>query len=109
MNAQLDGQNIAHVWHVDQITFVGQKWQFVMPSYYIPKAIVPTWSTPVVGYYTSEPVHVLNPTIAYSKLEHNQLLNQLEQIHNLEQRPSHWPNFQPHVELVEAVIALVIQ
>jgi hypothetical protein len=27
LNAQLDGQNITHVWHANEVTFVGQTWQ----------------------------------------------------------------------------------
>jgi hypothetical protein len=42
----------------------------------------------IVGYYTFEPILILNPTTINSKLEHNQLKTQLE-LHNLEQRPSH--------------------
>jgi hypothetical protein len=44
---------------------------------------MPFQSTPIVGYYTSEPVPILNPISANSKLEHNQLLTQLEQLRNL--------------------------
>jgi len=46
-----------------------------MPDYYIPKAIVPTQSVPIIGYYTSKRLFILNPTTTNSKLEHNQLLN----------------------------------
>jgi hypothetical protein len=50
---------------------------------------MPFRSTPVVGYYTFKSVPILNLTITNSELEHNQLLPQLEQLSNLEQRPSH--------------------
>jgi hypothetical protein len=43
-------------WHANEVTFVGQKWQSMTCSYYIPRAIVPFWSTLVVGYYTSKPI-----------------------------------------------------
>jgi len=56
------------------------------PSYYIPKAIMPSQSTPIIGYYTSELIPILNPTATNSELECNQLLTQLEQLCNLKQR-----------------------
>ncbi len=69
---------------------------------------MPFWSTLVVGYYTSEPVLVLNPTVANSKLDCNQLLTQLEQLCNLEQRPSHRLSSQQPVELIEVVTTFVV-
>jgi hypothetical protein len=33
-----------------------------MPSYYISITIIPTQSTLIVGYYTSKPLLILNPT-----------------------------------------------
>jgi len=81
-----------------------------MPDYYILKAIVPTQSVPIVGYCTSKRLLILNPTTTNSKLEHNQLLNQLKHLHNLEQRPSHQSGFQPHAKLVELItISVVVQ
>jgi hypothetical protein len=68
---------------------------------------MPFQSTPVVGYYTFKPILVLNLVIANSKLECNQLLTRLEQLCNLEQRPSHRLGFQQPMELVEVVVALV--
>jgi hypothetical protein len=41
-------------------------------------------------------------------LECKQLLTQLEQLCNLEQKPSHRFGFQQHVELMEAIAALII-
>jgi hypothetical protein len=35
-------------------------------------------------YYTFQSIHVLNATIANSKLEHDQFLTRLEQLRNLE-------------------------
>jgi hypothetical protein len=68
---------------------------------------MPFQSTLFVGYYTSKPILVLNPIIVNSKLEHNQLLTWLEQLCNLEQRPSHKSGFQQPMELVEVIVALV--
>jgi hypothetical protein len=56
-----------------------------------------------LGSASFEPILVLTPTIADSKLERNQFLTQLEQLHNLEQKPSHQLNFQQHVEPVETI------
>ncbi len=75
------------------------------PGYYIPKAIMPSRSTPIVGYYTSELIPILNPTTANSELECNQLLTQLEQLCNLEQRPSHRSSSQQPIELMEEFVA----
>jgi hypothetical protein len=69
------------------------------PSYYIPKAIVTSILTLVVGYYTSKPVPILNPTAIYW----------LEQLCNLEQKPSHRFSFQQHVEWVNVVVVHVLQ
>jgi hypothetical protein len=52
--------------------------------YYIPRAIVPSRSMLIVGYYTFEPVPILNPTKIDLELECNQLLTWLEQLYNLE-------------------------
>jgi hypothetical protein len=49
LNAQLDGQNNKPIQHADEITSARQKWQFATPSYYIPKAIVPSRLTLIVG------------------------------------------------------------
>jgi hypothetical protein len=38
----------------------------------------------VVGYYTFEPIRILNPTTIDSKLECSLFLTQLEQLHHLE-------------------------
>jgi hypothetical protein len=107
LNAQLDEENTEPIWHANEIISTRHKWQFVTHGYYIPKAIVPSWSSLVARYYTHEPIHVLNPIVAYSKLEHNLLLNQLEQLHNLEQRPSHLSNYQQHVKSMEVVVASI--
>jgi hypothetical protein len=50
-----------------------------------------------IVYYAFQSIPLLNPILTNSKLECNQFLIWLEQLHNLEQRPSHWSNFQ-HVE-----------
>jgi hypothetical protein len=50
---------------------------------------MPPLSVLVVDYYTFELVFILNPTITNSNLVHNQYLTWLEQLHNLEQKPSH--------------------
>jgi len=50
----------------------------------------------------------LNPTAADSKLDCNQLLTQLEQLCNLEQRPSHRLSSQQPVELIEVVTTFVV-
>jgi hypothetical protein len=70
----LGGQNIELVQHANEVTFVGQIWQFVTPNYYIPRAFVPIQSTLIVGYYTFELVPILNPIATNSELKHNQLL-----------------------------------
>jgi hypothetical protein len=75
MHNQVDKLNTTPIWHANEITSTTQKWQSTTPSYYIPKAIVPSRSTLVVGYYTFEPIPVLNPIATNSKLECNQLLN----------------------------------
>jgi hypothetical protein len=75
--------------HANEVTFTTQMWHSITHGYYIPKVFVPSWLTLVVAYYTYELVFVLNPITTYSKLDYNQLLNRLEQLHNLEQRPSH--------------------
>lgn len=41
-------------------------------------------------------------------MEHNQLLNRLKQLCNLERRLSHQFNFQPYVKLVEVVVVHVV-
>lgn len=46
-----------------------------MPNSYIPKTIVPTQSTLIIGNYTFEPIPILNPTIANLELEHNPFVN----------------------------------
>jgi hypothetical protein len=53
------------------------------------KVVIPSRLALVVAYYTYELVFVLNPMTTYSELEYNPLLNQLEHLHNLKQRPSH--------------------
>jgi hypothetical protein len=50
----------------------------------------------------------LNPTATDSKLDHNQFLTQLEELCNLEQRPSHRLSSQQLVELMEVVVTLVV-
>jgi hypothetical protein len=47
-------------------------------DYYIPKATAAFQSTPVVGYYTSESIPILNPIVTNSKLEQCQFLTWLE-------------------------------
>ncbi len=47
-------------------------------GYYIPRTIMPSRSTVIVGYYTLELVFISNPTIVDLELEHNQLLTQLD-------------------------------
>jgi hypothetical protein len=74
------------------------------PGYYILKAIMPSRSTPIVGYYTSELIPILNPIAANLELECNQLLTQLEQLCNLEQRPSHRSSSQQPIELMEEFV-----
>ncbi len=107
-NAQLSGQIIKHVRHADERTSAKQKWQYMTPGYYIPKTNMPFQSTLVVGYYISKLVPVLNPNATYSKLECNQLLTHLEQLRNLERRPSHRFGSQQPVELVEIIMALIV-
>jgi hypothetical protein len=104
----LSGQNTETIRHVYEVTFVGQKWQLVRPGYYIPRTTSPSWSTPIVSYYTLEPVPILSRTAVDLKLEHNQLLTQLEHLCNLDQKPSHRPSSQQLVELVEAITTLVV-
>jgi hypothetical protein len=94
LNAQRSGQNIKHVQHVDEVIFARHKWQSVTPNYYIPRTIVLARSILVVGYYTFELVFILNPTITNSNLVDNKYLTWLEQLHNLEQKPSHRFDFQ---------------
>jgi len=60
-----------------------------------------------LGSASSEPILILTPTITDSELEQNQFLTRLEQLCNLEQRPSHQLNSQKHVELVEAIVACI--
>ncbi len=78
------------------------------PNYYIPKTNVPFQSTLVVGYSTYEPVLVLNPNATYSKLECNQLLTQLEQLCNLERRPSHRSSSQQPIESMEVITVPIV-
>jgi hypothetical protein len=63
-------------------------------DYYIPKALVPSRSAPVVGYCTYKLILILNPTTTNLELECNQLLIWLEPLRNLEQRPSLRSSFQ---------------
>jgi hypothetical protein len=70
---------------------------------------MPTWSALVARYYTSEPLPTWYPTARNFELECNQLSNQLEHLHNLEQRPSHQSNFQPRAESVKIVVLHVVQ
>ncbi len=78
MNAQSNEQNTKLVRRADEVTFAGRRWQFATPNYYIPKTIAPFRSTLVVGYYTSKPIIILNPTIVNLELERNQILTWLE-------------------------------
>jgi hypothetical protein len=80
----------------------------VTPNYYIPRAIVPFQSTLIVGYYTFELVPILNPIATNSELEHNQLLIRLEQLRNLERKPSHKSGFQQLIQLVETIVAPIV-
>ncbi len=77
-NAQLGRQNTELVWHVDEIPSIGQRWHFTTLGYYIPKVTMSSWSTPIIGCYTSKLVLVLNPTATNLKLDRYQLLIQLE-------------------------------
>ncbi len=77
-------------------------------GYYIPKTIAPFQLALVVGHYTFELNHILNPNATNSKLECNQLLTQLKQLRNLEQRPSHRSGFQQPEELVEVIVAPIV-
>ncbi len=52
-NAQLCGQNTEPIWHANEVFSARQRWQSLTPNYYIPRAIVPSQSTLVIGYYTS--------------------------------------------------------
>jgi hypothetical protein len=74
------------------------------PNYYIPKTTVLYQLALVVHYYTFEPVPILNPTSLDLELECNQFLTWLEQLHNLERRPSHRYGSQQPKELVEVVM-----
>jgi hypothetical protein len=103
----LGGQNIELVRHADEVTSIGQRWQSTTSDYYIPITTMPSQSTLVVGYYTLKLVPILNPIIIDSKLERNQLLTQLEQLCNLERRPSHRYGSQQLLELVEVVTAFI--
>jgi len=62
----------------------------------------------IVGYYTFEPVPILNPTKIDLELECNQLLTWLEQLYNLEWRPSHRSGFQQPIDLIETIMALIV-
>jgi hypothetical protein len=75
LNPQPSGQNTKLVQDADEVTSAGQIWQFATPSYYIPKPIMPFRSTLVTSCYTCKMVLVLNPTVANSKLEHNQIFS----------------------------------
>ncbi len=68
---------------------------------------MPSQSALIVGYYTLEPIPILNPAVADSEFERNQLLTQLEHLCNLERAPSHRPSYQQFVEPVEVVTAHV--
>jgi hypothetical protein len=46
-----------------------------MFDYYIPKIIVLTQSTSIVGYYTYKLIPILNPTVVDSKLERIHFIN----------------------------------
>jgi hypothetical protein len=69
---------------------------------------MPFRSTLVIHYYTFKHVPNLNPTTIDLKLEHNQFLTRLEQLHNLEQRPSHRFGSQQPKTLVEVVMAPIV-
>jgi hypothetical protein len=43
-------------------------------DYYIPRAIVLSPSSSIIGYYTSEQIFILNPTATNVELEHNKLI-----------------------------------
>jgi hypothetical protein len=62
LNEQSGEQNTKPIRHANEVTFVGHRWQFATPDYYIPRTITPFQSTLVVGYYTSKPIIILNPT-----------------------------------------------
>jgi hypothetical protein len=70
-NAQSSGQNTEPIRHTNEVTFARQRWQSVAFNYYIPKTTMPSWSTPIVGYYTFEPIPILNSIATDSKVEHN--------------------------------------
>ncbi len=67
----MSGQNTEPIQHTDEVTFVGQRWQSVALNYYIPKTTMPSLSTPIVGYYTFEPIPILNSIAVDLKVEHN--------------------------------------
>ncbi len=80
----------------------------VTPNYYIPRIIMPSWLTLIVGYYTCELVLVLNLTTVDSEFECNQLLILLEQLCNLYWRPLHRSGSQQPIEPMEAIVTLVV-
>jgi hypothetical protein len=98
----------ACIQHANEITFVSHKWQSTTPNYHIPKVNIPLGSSLIVGYYTFGPIPILNPITIDSKLEHNQLLNHMEQLRILEQRPSHQSSSQLHVEPMEEVAIPIV-
>jgi hypothetical protein len=49
--------------------------QSATPSYYIPKATISSRLTPIVKYYSFEPIPALNPTVVDSDLKRNQVFN----------------------------------
>jgi hypothetical protein len=44
------------------------------PYYYIHSAATPFWLAPIVEYYTSKPILILNIIVVDFELEHNQFL-----------------------------------
>jgi hypothetical protein len=107
MHNQVGKLNTTLIWHANEVTSTTQRRQFAIPNYYIPRAFVSSRLALVVKYYTSESVLVLNPTTTNLELERNQLLNWLEQLYNLEQKPSHWSSFQQHAKPVDVVVTLL--
>jgi hypothetical protein len=52
----IGGHHTTLVQHVDEVTFTCQRWQFITTSYYIPRTIIPSQSSIVVGYYVFKPI-----------------------------------------------------
>jgi hypothetical protein len=94
---------------VDEVVSTQQPWRFATPCYHLPRTHAPTPIATSIGYQSQPPNININLVPTNSEMEQLQLLNKLEQLRDINRRPSNIQTISiPHLELVEPQITPIV-